>query len=413
MSATEQMIHELARRQPAHSLAQPFYVDRAFHELDEQLIFEQEWLFAAHTCELRRPGDFVTLQVGRNPIVLVRGDDGEIRAFFNTCRHRGSKVCTAERGRSPKLVCPYHQWTYNLDGTLIYAGHMQQGFDARGYRLRPVHVRVMGGYVFICLADEPPADIDEFLRVAEPYVQPHGLERAKVAAEESIIEQGNWKLVMENNRECYHCAGGHPELLRTLSEYDKPDDPRMDPKFRELQQACYARWSEAGLPSDGVMADRWRVARIPFIRGAVSMTLDGRPASRRRMGNLQVDDAGSMRMLWLPNSWNHLQADHCLSFRVLPISATETLVTTKWLVHENAVEGVDYDLDNLKRVWSRTNAQDRYFVELTQAGVASRAYQPGPYSTQIEQGVIHFVDWYCAAMERHLGMSAGQRQAAG
>ena len=413
MTATERMIHELTCRQPAHSLAQPFYVDPAFHALDEQLLFEREWLFAAHTCEIRKPGDYVTLQVGRNPIVVLRDQHGEVRAFFNTCRHRGSKVCVADRGKAPKLVCPYHQWTYNLDGSLLYAGQMQPGFDPKGYRLKAVHVRTMAGYIFICLADEPPADIDEFLRVAEPYVRVHGLERAKVAAEESTVEKGNWKLVMENNRECYHCAGGHPELLRTLSEYDKPDDPRMDPKFRELLQTCYGRWAEAGLPSEGIMTERWRVARIPFIRGAVSMTMNGRPASRRRMGELSTDDVGSMRMLWLPNSWNHLQADHCLSFRVLPVSATETLVTTKWLVHEDAVEGVDYDLASLKHVWTQTNAQDRYFVELTQAGVASSAYQPGPYSTQIEQGVIHFVDWYCSAMAQHLGLPEQRQTATG
>lgn len=394
----------LDRRAPNHSLEQPFYQDPELYALDLELIFRREWLFAGHTCEVKKAGDFFTMQVGHESVVIVRDNHGEIRAFFNVCRHRGSRVCTKERGNAPKLVCPYHQWTYNLDGSLLFAGHMPQGFDAKGYSLHPVHVRTVAGYIFVCLADEAP-DFDAFADTIAPYVLPHGLENAKVAVEDNLIERGNWKLTMENNRECYHCAGGHPELLRTLSEYDDPTDPRIDPKFAQLMTTAAERWAGMGLPSASVQTDTWRVTRLPLIRGQESMTMDGKAACKKRMGTLAANDLGSVRLFHLPNTWNHLQADHCVTFRVLPVGPTETLVTTKWLVHEDAVEGVDYDPQAMAHVWRQTNKQDAHFVELTQKGVASSAYRPGPYSPSIEQGVIHFVDWYCNTMDRHLGDS--------
>jgi Rieske 2Fe-2S family protein len=120
------------------------------------------------------------------------------------------------------------------------------------------------------------------------------------------------------------------------------------------------------------------------------------------MGDAHDGDVGSMRMLHFPNTWNHLQGDHCIAFRLLPLGPQETLLTTKWLVHKDAVEGADYEVENLTHVWRRTNEQDRRVVEINQQGINSRAYEPGPYSKLSEFGVIHFVDWYCAEMERQL-----------
>ena len=130
--------------------------------------------------------------------------------------------------------------------------------------------------------------------------------------------------------------------------------------------------------------------------------MDGRPAVNGLLGKLRDTDLGSVRMLSLPNSWNHLQADHAMAFRVLPLGPQQTLVTTWWLVNKDAREGVDYDVGNLTRVWSATNDQDRILAENNQAGINNKAYEPGPYSPTIEFGVQNFIDWYTTEMQAGL-----------
>ena len=388
----------LASRTPDHSLPQAFYGDANFHQLDLERIWRRNWLFAGPECMIPAAGDWFTMDVGAEALVIVRGSDGTVRALYNTCRHRGSRVCTGEQGKAAKLVCPYHQWTYDLDGRLLFARDMGPGFDPAAYPLKAVHCRTVGGYVYVCMADQPP-DFDAFAQMVEPYMLPHGLRQAKVAFTQSLVERANWKLVIENNRECYHCSGSHPELLRTLSEYDSSDDPRVPPAFAERIRHKAAQWDREGLPhvSQNAPDKRYRIVRLPLARGE-SMTMDGLPAVGRLMGGLQQTDLGSVRMLSLPNSWNHLQADHAVAFRVLPLGPQETLVTTWWLVQQNAREGVDYDVERLTKVWLETNSQDRKLAENNQLGINSLAYEPGPYSPVIEFGVQNFIDWYGGEM---------------
>ncbi|WP_148253584.1 aromatic ring-hydroxylating oxygenase subunit alpha [Aidingimonas lacisalsi] len=394
----------LEHRMPGHSLPQPFYNDARLFALDMQEIYAKEWLFAGHTCEIPAKGNYMTLQIGDGSVIIVRGDKGEIHAFHNTCRHRGSRLCTAERGKVAKLVCPYHQWTYDLDGRLLFAGtEMGADFDLSAHGLAPVAVRAAGGYIFINLG-ENPAPIDDFLVSLEHYYEPYDMDNVKVAAESNIIEQGNWKLVMENNRECYHCDASHPELLKTLSEFDDAEDPRASPQYKAFCQRKQTDWDNDGIPwQQARFGRRNRIARTPLLEGAVSMTLDGRAACNKLMGRMTSADMGTLRMLHLPNSWNHFCGDHGVSFRILPISAQETLVTTKWLVHKDAMEGVDYDIERLRYVWEATNAQDRRLVEENQRGVNSMAYRPGPYSPTYEFAVIDFVEWYRERMLANLG----------
>lgn len=408
MDTRAQMLDLLATRQRTYSLPQPFYNDPAFFRLDMQYLFATQWLFAGLSCEIPKPGNFVTLSVGDDPIVIVRGRDQQIRAFYNSCRHRGSKICLKDKGNTAKLVCPYHQWTYELDGRLLFAGNMDAGFEPGRFPLKPVHCETVAGYIFICLAATAPA-FDDFRQAVEPYMRPHDLDNAKVAFETSIVEKGNWKLVMENNRECYHCAGNHPELLRTLAEFDKVDDPRSSPQFKALLERKAREWDALGLAHRPTPQNlRYRAVRLPFEHG-VSMTMDGQPGCRKLLGNLTDPDLGSVRLLSLPNSWNHLQGDHAIAFRVLPLGPQETLVTTKWLVHKDAREGTDYDIERLTRVWTATNDQDRMVVEQNQLGVNSRAYEPGPYSQTIEFGVQDFIDWYTGEMQHQLTPSAGNQ----
>ncbi|WP_193092593.1 aromatic ring-hydroxylating oxygenase subunit alpha [Halomonas colorata] len=403
-SMREATVDMLQSRARTYSLPQPFYNDARLFALDMQEVFEKEWLFAGMACEIPAKGNFMTLEIGDNPVVIVRGGEGQIHAFHNVCRHRGSRLCTKDKGKVAKLVCPYHQWTYELDGRLLFAGSdMGTDFDLNQFGLKPVSVRTAGGFVFINLSDNPPA-IDDFLVTLEHYLEPYQMDNVKVAVESSIIEQANWKLVIENNRECYHCNGSHPELLNSLIEFDDTEDPRATDKYKDLVTRKQADWNGEQVPWQlKRFGKRNRVTRTPLLDGVVSMTMDGKPACNKLMGRLTSPDMGSLRILHLPNSWNHFMGDHAVVFRVLPLGPQQTMVTTKWLVHKDAVEGVDYDPENMRRVWDATNDQDRQLAEENQRGINSKAYQPGPYSQTYEFGVIDFIDWYSERMLSNLG----------
>lgn len=392
----------LHRRIPGHSLEQPFYTDPEIFQLDLDRIFYTDWLYATPACALPKPGSYVTHRVGAYALVLVRGQDGTIRAFHNTCRHRGSVICKAASGHVPKLVCPYHQWTYELDGSLLWARDMGPEFDASKHGLKPVHCRELAGLVYICLAEQAP-DFDAFATLAAPYLAPHDLAEAKIAHQSTIVENGNWKLVWENNRECYHCGGNHPALCRTF-----PDDPTVtgieEGSTPPHLQAHFDRCEAAGLPARFRLSGsgQYRLARMPLKVGAKSYTMTGETAVRRWLGRVPFDDAGSLLKFHYPTTWNHFLPDHSITFRVTPISPTETEVQTTWLVHKDAVEGVDYDLNTLTEVWIATNDEDRRVVEDNQVGVNSPAYEPGPYSALQESGVRQFSDWYSDTLASRL-----------
>jgi len=403
MDTRNEMLRLIRERRDGFSLQQPFYIDPDFFRLDMELIWYRDWLFVGHDCEIAKPGAFFTVQVGDYPVVIVRGRDGRIRAFHNSCRHRGSRVCNTERGTAARLVCPYHQWTYDLDGSLVFARQMADGFCKEEFGLKPVACESVAGYIFICLADQP-ADFAPFRALMEPFFAPHDLIDAKVAYESTIIEKGNWKLVWENNRECYHCAANHPELCKTFPEaptITATNAAEKDPEILAHWQRCESH----GLPSRFRIDDagQYRATRVPLLRDAVSYTMTGKRAvSKNLSDNVSAEKIGALLLYHYPTTWNHVLGDHAVTFRVLPISATETAVTTKWLVHKDAVEGVDYDLQNLIHVWTETNDEDRRIVEENAFGIKSPAYEPGPYSEMHEGGVIQFVDWYAGFIEPRL-----------
>ncbi|WP_299910896.1 aromatic ring-hydroxylating dioxygenase subunit alpha [uncultured Paracoccus sp.] len=391
------------------SLARPFYTDPGVYQADLDNIWYREWIFAAPLAELPKAGSYVTFQLGAYPVLVVRGGDGEIRAFHNTCRHRGSRICPKESGQATKLVCPYHQWTYDTNGQLLWARDMGPDFDMSSHGLQPVRCASAGGMVYVCVARNAP-DFAPLREAADRYAAPHRPDELKVAHQSRIIERGNWKLVMENNRECYHCAGSHPGLCRTFL-----DDPDLfgsgDSQGSALGAAHVERCEAAGLPSRYLAHEDelWRLVRIPLVGETVSYTMDGKPAAPLLSG-MPFANAGTLLFYHYPNTWNHYLSDHVLNFRVMPVSATETEVTTSWLVHKDAVEGRDYDLTRLTEVWIATNDEDRRVVQENQLGINSPAYLPGPYSQRQEGGVIQFVDWYVRSMLR--GISGPARVAA-
>lgn len=407
----ERLIRLLAERRDGESLPQAFYVDPAMHEVDVSAVFETEWLFAGNVCEISRPGNYMTVEIGANSVVILRDRDGAIRAFHNTCRHRGSRICEKDKGHANRLVCPYHQWVYELDGSLLHARQMPPDFDRGPYGLAPVAVETVCGMIYICLADNPP-DFRRFRDALAPYITPHMPDRTKVAYEMTLIEDANWKLVIENNRECYHCAANHPELLVSLVEYTPQEGDTNAAQFADLVARKAAKWEGLGMPHKLVNGGRdFRFVRLPFHDGMLSFTLDGALACRKLLGNLTDPDLGSVRMFHAPNNWNHFLADHILHFRVLPLSADRTAVRTTWLVHEDAVEGVDYDVKHLTEVWIATNAQDAKLAANNHRGIRSKAYRTGPYAPT-EFMLTGFTNWYADKMSAYAGMLLSPKAAA-
>jgi Rieske 2Fe-2S family protein len=205
----------LDTRRDGHCLPGGLYKDPQVFDFDLQVMYGTNWLMAGFTCELPKPGCYVALMIGKWPVIIIRDRNDVIRAFHNSCRHRGSILCQPGSGSGPKLVCPYHRWTYDLDGSLFAANRMADDFDKSTHGLKPIALETVAGAMFICFADEPPP-IDDFAEKLAVYAAPHKWDEAKIAFQSVLVENANWKLVMENGRECYHCATGHPELARTF-----------------------------------------------------------------------------------------------------------------------------------------------------------------------------------------------------
>jgi stachydrine N-demethylase len=395
----------LDSQRPGYSLAREFYVDPDLFAEEFDSIWHREWVFVGHECELDAPGRYITATVGLFPLIIVRGTDGVIRALHNVCRHRGFVLCDQLSGSAGRrFVCPYHQWSYDLDGSFARARETPSA-EAEELGLATAHCVSIGGLVYACVAEVPP-DIEEFRSMVEPYLAPFDLTRAVVAHRSTIVERGNWKLVWENNRECYHCRTHHPELCQVFSTEPLHSGGGSSSGLARLQ-SFVDRCESIGIPATFRSAPTWqyRVMRMGLDDGAVSMTMDGRAAVAKRFPGLPADDVGDVLLYHYPSAWNHFVADYAITFRVQPISPTETQLITTWLVPEGSVEGRDYDLRALTEVWLATNAQDAALVERTHAGVSSPAYRPGPYAEAEEEGVIQFVDWYCHAMSSRLAHS--------
>lgn len=406
-------IRELVeRRKPGYSLEAPFYQSEDIFALDMDAIFHKHWIQVALEPDIPESGDYVTVELAGESVLIVRDDDMAIRAFHNVCRHRGARLCNEEKGAVGNIVCPYHSWTYNLNGDLMFAEHMGEKFDRCKHSLKPVALQNLAGLIFICLADEPPADFEVMRAAMEPYLLPHDLPNCKIAAQVDLIEEGNWKLTMENNRECYHCVANHPELTISLYEYGfgYQPSPSNAEGMAAFERTCIeraAQWEALNLPS--VEIDRlldvtgFRTQRLPLDRSGESQTLDAKIACKKLLGEFKRADLGGLSFWVQPNSWNHFMSDHIVTFTVIPLSAGRTLVRTKWLVHKDAVEGVDYDVKNLTAVWNATNDQDRALVEISQRGTGSSAYEPGPYSPFTEGLVEKFCDWYVQRLRAQVG----------
>ena len=379
------------QRRAGHSLPQDLYTQTDIFDFDMAAIYGRSWLMAGMTCELPNAGSYISLMVGKWPILITRDKEGVIRAFHNSCRHRGSMICPLGSGTAPKLVCPYHRWTYDLDGSLFAATRMPDNFEKSDHGLKSIALENVDGALFICLADNPPA-FDEFKAKLEKYAAPHHFKDTKLAFQSVLVENANWKLVMENARECYHCAASHPELAKTFpvgmsKHFDSGHDAHA--------QAFEAAMDTQGLPHTPQEGHWWQVARFALNQDCVSISANGKHLSKKLMSDANGGDIGSMRWALDPHCFAHATADHIFMFSAMPVGPNETHVYSKWYVHKDAVEGADYDVDSLTDLWTKTNLEDKALAENNQMGVNSPGYTPGPYSQEAEMLAQRFTDWYC------------------
>jgi glycine betaine catabolism A len=379
------------------TLPQAAYTDPGVFADDLEHVFARAWTFAGHSCEVG-PGDWFRVTLGPDQVIVVRDQDGVLHAHHDVCAHRGSRVTTTERGHAKAFVCPYHQWTYGLDGCLRSARLMGDQFTTAGVGLAPVAVREVAGLVFICPAASTPADapdLDGFADAATRHLGPHGLADARIAARDRYRVAANWKTLVENNRECYHCRGSHPEFSLSNFEYGTHGDVRPNPRYDTALAKARARWEVRGLATDEVSfpgGSWYRFTRLPLREGFTTETLDGRLVARV-MGTLPDEDVGSLRVVGLPNLWAHANADYAMTTRLTPVDAGTTDVEVCFLTHADA-ELDDSDVEALTAVWRATSEQDWALCEATYAGVASRGYRPGPLSPVVEGSVAAFLDWY-------------------
>jgi len=394
----------LAAYRPGWSLPRLFYGHETVYRADLEHIWRKGWLFAGHACEIRNPGDWLTLQAETDSLIVIRGEDGAVRALHNVCRHRGSQIVAPGRGSTKRLVCPYHQWTYDTKGALTFCRGMHE-LDKAQFSLKKVQCEVVEGLIFISLA-ENPAPFAAARELMAPYLKPQGLERAKVAKQVDYEIHANWKLVWENNRECFHCNINHPQYIKANWDHYNADD--TTPEIRESIARAVARseakWADAGLAvshretgmtqfPDAERGIWYSANRTALVAAWVSESMDGKQVSTL-MGSYNDADVGTLRARTLPNFWNHSSCDHGVSTLLLPSGPRKTLARVTWLVHEDAVEGRDYQLERLMPFWQLTSEQDWAICERQQKGVDSSAYQPGPYSKYKEYNVDAFVRWY-------------------
>ncbi len=370
------------------SLPQPFYTDEQIFALDWEHIWRRYWLFAGVTAEIPKAGDYFTYQVGKDSIIVIRGDKNQIYAHHNTCRHRGSVICLEPRGHAPKLMCPYHQWVYNTDGSLFRARLMPDDFDRSTQGLHPVHLHVVSGLIFISLASNPP-DFSTVEADFSPYVKPFKIDNAKVAYKKSYELRTNWKLITENFRECYHCGPAHPEYCGAVIGANLREP--FDAVLEERQNA----WKQKGLATEGVEFDGPSfhfATRYPLRPGVDSYSLDGKAVSLP-MGDHRDFDAGVLGLVCYPNFWMDAVSDYIWTMRITPLSASRCSIDLTWLVDAKAEEGKDYEIERLTEFWKITGEQDWKLCENNFRGIESSHYSPGLYAPA-ELEVAKFIDWY-------------------
>jgi phenylpropionate dioxygenase-like ring-hydroxylating dioxygenase large terminal subunit len=390
----------MAQQRAGYALTQPFYCEETLFARELERVLLRHWHCAGHHSQVPEPGDFFTVDLCGESLIIVRGQDREVRALLNVCRHRGSRVCTERAGhaRGGVFVCPYHAWTYALDGSLRAARQMPPDFERADHGLRALHARVLEGLIFVSLA-ETPLGLEHVEAMLAGSARVYGWADARVAHRETYPVNANWKLAVENYMECYHCGPAHHEYSR-FHLYARPEalnreaDERVRARARALGVTIHEldHWGLTARPGQEA-ADS---ARSALAEGAVSGSEDGRGLAPL-MGEF-TDYDGGVTFFDVGLTSNFLAyPDHGLIYRFVPRSVGRTDMEVIWLVRADARAGADYDLERLTWLWKVTSIADKRIIELNQQGITSRYYQPGPYSP-MEQHTRRLVEWILAEL---------------
>ncbi|HEY6482293.1 MAG TPA: aromatic ring-hydroxylating dioxygenase subunit alpha [Steroidobacteraceae bacterium] len=341
-----------------------YYCDEIYR-LEKERIFCREWICAAREEELPRPGDFRVLDLIGESILLVRNRQGALRAFYNVCRHRGSRLCRTAEAPIPgmavqggvvgarSILCPYHQWSYDLDGNLIAAPHLGAlpGFDKSRIQLYPVGVECWGGFVFVNLTPAAAGCFAQQLGEIPARIARYPLAELRIGHTIHYEVAANWKSICENYNECYHCGGVHPELCSVV------------PAFREA--------GGAGLD--------W-LRGIPHRAGAYTFTPSG-TTRRRPFPRLDADERERHKgELLYPNLFISLACDHAAVFILQPRGAERTDIACHFLFEPQEMAQPSFDARDAVEFWDIVNRQDWAICESVQSGMRSRVHQHGYYA---------------------------------
>ena len=385
---------------PDYAIDQYFYRSHLVYEKELDALIFRSWLYACHVSEITSPGDYQLFEIGEDSVIISRDAAGEIHALMNICRHRGARVCEEANGNRKTFVCPYHGWVYNTDGSLRAAREMEvkEGFDGSQYGLKAVRIEVFMGMIFIN-CDTQAADFRGPLENLSRPLGAYDLEHAKIAHKQSYRVEANWKLVLENYLECYHCATSHRGYARMHTLKDR------DCNVEHLVQAMLERTEEVtGVPGMGTDYERIYLDAEGF--GACAYTMryglydgyltgseDGQPVAPL-MGHIKGYDGGVGDFQLGPLSFMLNYPDHCVLYRFIPRGLTATDMEVVWFVNSDAREGVDYDRDKLIWLWHNTTMEDEFIITRNSEGVNSRFFEPGPYHPEFEATLQQFVLWY-------------------
>jgi Rieske 2Fe-2S family protein len=361
----------------AKTLPGYYYRSADLFQAEIERIFYRRWLCVGREAQIPEPGDYFLQQVGPENIIIVRDQQGRVRAYYNVCRHRGSRMCTTEAGRFPKAIqCPYHAWTYGLDGRLIGAPHMAEvrDFDKADYPLHPVATASWEGFILINLAEQP----EPFEHAYAPLLGKFAgwrLPELQTVHQISYDVQANWKLLFQNYSECYHCPPVHPELSK-LSHYTSGRNDLIEGPFL------------------GGFMD------IDHEGGSLSMS--GRACAAPIAGISQENLQRVYYYTLFPNMFLTLHPEYVTAHLLWPQSYDRTLNSCSWFFHPEAMKRPDFRPDEAVDFWDMINREDWHVSELTQLGVSSKAYGPSPYSQQ-ESLLAAFDREVLRALEHDLG----------
>ena len=333
-----------------------YYTSPAVLAEETERIFARSWSCVGRASALAAVGDYVLRTVAGESIIILRDRTGELRAFFNVCRHRGTRLCEVAQGHfSETIQCPYHAWTYTTDGRLIGAPQMQsvEGFDKRDYPLHAAAVGEWEGFIFVNVATDPEPFSDAFAPMLGRLTR-FGLADLTVAHAVTYEVAANWKLVFQNYSECLHCPMIHPELTAVLPYQSGAND----------------------------------LTEGPFLGGYMeimpqheSATMTGRACARLLTADMPAQDRRrAYYYSIMPNMLLSIHPDYANYYVVRPLAADRTRVESEWMFNPESSSDATFNPDDAIRFWDVTNRQDWHIVEQSQLGIASRRYAPGPYS---------------------------------